>query len=431
MLMKNIGYGMMIAFLVLAGPVAAQDEKLREEMGQRIEILDVHTGFHFPLDPNSDFNVQESAAFSPDQKWVAFDAMEKGSRSSEKRLLLAKVDGSLEQPKDLGYGVMPSFSKDGEKIAYSDPKQRGVWFMNTDGEEKQLIDPNAWSITFSPHDNDVVAYMTQTKKGQNIKVHNLDSGEERLLLSEEIKDKYRMFGHSFQWSADGSEIVVCARPRHENDRDNIPSDAVIVTISTGEDPKIEVVTAESVQNRVVFHPITNEIYFSKLTPAKDTHRIFSINPEAPKEFRNPVYRDEQPDHRWNMICGFSRDGNLIAITSKTGFNPRAVDADAFDAEAQSTQAVAAKLKLARTHLKRGEYEKFVDELMGDEIDKGVAVKSVEENADHWLGTINYALSRAHRAKVAEGSVSFGTGKFGRDLTFVFDEDWELESSDLP
>ena len=92
---------------------------------------------------------------------------------------------------------------------------------------------------------------------------------------------------NFQWSDDGSKIVFCAHPRHENSRSNSASDAVVATIGTGDEPKIEVVAVEAAHERVVFHPTTNEIFFSKRIPSKGTHRIYSINPQAPQEFRNP------------------------------------------------------------------------------------------------------------------------------------------------
>jgi len=428
--MKKNGCGVLIAFLLVVAPLAAQDA---EEMGLRIEILDVHTGRHFTLDPNSDFNVQGAAAFSVDKQWVVFHAIRKGDARSATRLMLAKVDGSQKLPTDLGGGLMPSFSRDGKQIAYSDPKGRGVWFMNADGKDKQLIDQRAWSIVFSPHDNDVVAYMAWTSDGPSLKIHNLESGEERFLLSEEAHEQYRMVIQNFQWSADGSKIVFCARPRHENSQKNSPSDAVIATIGTGDEPKIEVVAVEAANDRVVFHPTTNEIFFSKRTPSKGTHRIFSVNPQVPQKFRSPDYLVNQPDERWNMICDFSSDGNLAAIASKITPAEVAIDAEQLDQRARTVQVVIAKLKLARTFLRQGKYEAFVDELMGD-LDKGdreVAADGVEQDANLWLGTVNYALGRTDRAKVTEESVSFGTGKYGRDLRFVENDGWELETTDLP
>lgn len=109
--------------------------------------------------------------------------------------------------------------------------------------------------------DDQVAYMARTSEGQNIKIHNLESGEERLLLSEEDHEQYRKVVKNFQWSDDGSKIVFCAHPRHENSRSNSASDAVVATIGTGDEPKIEVVAVEAAHERVVFHPTTNEIFF--------------------------------------------------------------------------------------------------------------------------------------------------------------------------
>ena len=387
----------------------------------RIEIMDAYSGQHYTLDPHSEFDVQGSATFSPDQKWVAFDGNRKGEPFSKKRLFITKANGSQREPTDLVCGAMPSFSKDGTRIAYSSPDRGGVWVMDVEGESKEQvgIGNNAWSIRFSPQDNDVVAYSVYGAAGQNIQLHNLETDETRLLLPDDITKGFQQIVWNFNWSADGSQIVFVGKTPNKNEQGEVQrSFRVVAAVSTNEAEaeaaKAQIVTVENAYCRVLFHPTKNQIFYSKEIPSKGTHRIFSIDLDTPKKFRVPVYLASQPDERWNMIEDFSSDGNLIAFSSKLVPTRSATTSISFAKKIGPTLAAAAKLERAQTSLRQGDYESFVDLLMGelDVNQKKMLAKEVGDNEVEWLATIDEAVSRANKAQLEDDSVVFPIG--GRD-----------------
>ena len=393
-----------IVFTVLAPTVLLSQDL-------RIEIMDAYSGQHYTLDPHSEFDVQGSATFSPDQKWVAFDGNRKGEPFSKKRLFITKANGSQRAPTDLACGAMPSFSKDGTRIAYSSPDRGGVWVMDVEGENKEQIGigNNAWSIRFSPQDNDLVAYSVYGAAGQNIQIHNLKTDDTRLLLPDDITKGFQQIVWNFNWSADGSQIVFVGKTPNKDEQGAAQrSFRVVAAVGTGEAPEAEIVTVENAYCRVLFHPTKNQVFYSKKIPSKGTHRIFSIDLDTPKEFRVPVYLASQPDERWNMIEDISSDGTLIAFSSKPVPTKSATTSILFAKKIGPTLAAVAKLERAQTSLRQGDYESFVDLLMGelDANQKKLLAKEVGDNEVEWLATIDEAVSRADKAQLEGDSVVF-------------------------
>ena len=392
----------------------------------RIEIMDVYTGHHYTLDPRSPFDVQGSATFSPDQKWVAFDANRKGESFGKKRLFITKANGSQQEPTDLVCGAMPSFSKDGKQIAYSSPDKGGGWVMDIDGENKRSV-AGGWSIRFSPQDNDLVAYTVSTEFGQNIQLHNLETDDTRLLLPDNMTEGYKSIVWNFQWSRDGSHIVFLAHTHG----DRKTSHQVVATVSTGEEPEHEIVTTEKAYCRVLFHPVKNEVFYSKRMPSKGTSRIFSIDLDVPEKFRTPVYLASQPDQRWNMIDDFSTDGSLIAFTSKPLPTESEVDSLTFAKKIRPNLGAIATLELSQTSLQRGDYASFVTVLMGelDQSEQKAIVGNVEAHLGQWTATINEAISRADKVKADGNSVIFPIDGRPENLRMVKENNaWVLAES---
>ena len=401
---------------------------------QRIEIMDVNTGHHFTLDPKSAFDAQGSATFSPDQQWVAFDGSRKGQPFSKKRLFITKADGSQQEPTNLVNGAMPSFSKDGKRIAYSSP-EGGVWVMDVDGENKTEVDEGGWAICFSPRDNHVVAYQVYAGSRPNIQVHNLKTNQKRLLLSDETSAGYWQIFWNFTWSNDGSQIVFVGRTQSEVKQGVRKSDFLVVaTVGTGKDHQHEIVTVENAHCRVLFHPTKHAVFYSTRSASKGTHRIFSIDLDVPQKFRVPVYLASQPEQRMNKINDFSSDGNLIALVSKPMPTDSATDFFLFDTEIRPTLAAVANLKRAESSLRQQDYETFVDVLMGDinQSNQKLVAEKVKSNATKWLATVNDALSQADEARHTGDSVVIPINKGSENLMMVqIDGQWRLADSQRP
>lgn len=144
-----------------------------------------------------------SPAWSVDGQRLAFDSWRSvfGETYVHAHVFVANADGTGLQ--DLGDGAMPSWSPDGKRLAMSRYQpNRGVWLMNADGSKKDLLDEGGWAIEWCPRGNRV-AYTIHRDGGANILVRDLDTNEERTLLTK----SYQQIYWGMTWSPDGQWIA--------------------------------------------------------------------------------------------------------------------------------------------------------------------------------------------------------------------------------
>ena len=98
-----------------------------------------------------------SPAYSPDGKWIAFDAVPSGDDISGTQIVVAKADGS--EARSLGAGLMPSWSPDGAKIACSRYEEgSSVWTFDVETGKAQKIEGDSWGIQWSPDGGEFQAF---------------------------------------------------------------------------------------------------------------------------------------------------------------------------------------------------------------------------------------------------------------------------------
>jgi TolB protein len=93
-----------------------------------------------------------SPAFSRDAAFIAMDGIAPGGELSDTELLVVRADGT--GLRVLGDGMMPSWSSDGKRIAFSRNRtdKYGVWVMDASGDpaSARRIDDDGWGIQWSP-----------------------------------------------------------------------------------------------------------------------------------------------------------------------------------------------------------------------------------------------------------------------------------------
>ncbi len=135
---------------------------------------------------------------------LAFDGWNKpaGESSASAKVFITNLDGS--DMKSVCVGGMPSLSPDGKRFACSRyGVDQGVWIMDLEGGGERL-DPAGWGIQWSP-DGDSVAY----RRGRNIVVRTLATGDERLLFPAEATPFSAIYWN-MAWSADSRKIAMVA-----------------------------------------------------------------------------------------------------------------------------------------------------------------------------------------------------------------------------
>jgi uncharacterized protein (TIGR03067 family) len=154
-----------------------------------------------------EFTFIGSPEMSPDGRKIAFDTWRAtmGEQCGDARIFVVNADGG--EAKDLGFGAMPSWSPDEKQLTCSqygkrENVQRGVWIMNADGSDPQLIDANGWASQWSPKNNEI-AYVSYGNDGAELTVYDVAKKTSRTLPLEKT---YRQIIWGLTWSPDGKWV---------------------------------------------------------------------------------------------------------------------------------------------------------------------------------------------------------------------------------
>jgi Tol biopolymer transport system component len=136
-------------------------------------------------------------------------------------MLLMTVDG--ENFRELGPGMMPTWSPDGKKIAFS---RSGVQVMDLETNEVRALVLNGWSGQWSPTD-DRIAFT----EGAALKTIDFKTEKVVDVLSAAQSPYQRIF-HNHCWSGDGKRI--CFKGIRANGK------AEVASVSTTQPPNLQV-----------------------------------------------------------------------------------------------------------------------------------------------------------------------------------------------
>jgi Tol biopolymer transport system component len=139
-----------------------------------------------------------SPEISPEGGRIAVDAWRAGESSTDAHVLIVHLaDGRVE---DLGIGCMPTWSPEGDSIAFC-KYGLGVFTLSLKGDKKETcIDPLGWAIQWSPSGKSL-AYVRRN----NLVVHDVASGKQFEIFPED-ENPYRMIYHNPTWSPDSKKI---------------------------------------------------------------------------------------------------------------------------------------------------------------------------------------------------------------------------------
>lgn len=240
-----------------------------------------------------------SPEWSRDGSTIVFD-MSRGPVATS-HIAAIDIDGGA--IRDLGPGCMPSFSRDGQQIVFSQPGQ-GVMTMNSDASERKTLDSAGWGAQWSPDGKDI-AYA----KSGNITLFNVDTQKERLLLTGEASTRYSYIYWNLGWSHDSRWIAFRARNR------NTGEDEVAVAGADPDDRLQVLHTGEgNIHPDFTWSADNRRVLFAIHTPAIQASRLFWADRTAPGP---PELLASQPSDLDILNCAWSSDGRHIAFTSES------------------------------------------------------------------------------------------------------------------
>ncbi|CAK9115493.1 Tol-Pal system protein TolB [Durusdinium trenchii] len=252
-----------------------------------------------------------SPDWSPDGKQIAFDIYT--GRSATSKCYLINVDGT--GLVDLGLGLMPNFSPDGQRLAFTWSGQ-GMSLMDLDGTNREVLTGEGWGAQWSP-DGRWVAYQSSDRIDNqyraNITIIDVETREKRVILQGDQAGRYRQILWNMEWSPDSQRI--CFKGRLA-DRSGNDYETVITSIA-GSTSGFHIVTDETTDTDFGWHPDGRRILIAKISPKHGGMKLFVYDLDAGTMEMLP----HQPLDTPNMSGVWSPDGSRIAFVSRPKIEP--------------------------------------------------------------------------------------------------------------
>ncbi len=254
-----------------------------------------------------------SPDWSPDGTRIAFDAwrLARGETYVQARVFVVNVDGT--GLKEIAAGAMPSWSPDGQRITFCQYRpNRGVWVMDADGTNQQLIDPDGWGSDWSPVGNEIAYgnYPAGYRAGANICIVDLDTGKRRQLLQAQ---RYRSIYWNLSWSPDGKYICFDGIRRGG-------AEEIAIVSTEGDERGFRVLLSrekdkqfKAIRHIVAWDGNADRILVSMRGPGDKLPQLYTLDPKGE---RPPQRVPGQDPKRLNGDMAWAPDGKMLVVASQ-------------------------------------------------------------------------------------------------------------------
>jgi TolB protein len=270
-----------------------------------LHVLDPDGGNARLLVTHPEYTEHGSPEWSLDGSKIAFDACRTilGESWSMSHVFVCSADG--QGLKDLGPGAMPSWSPDGKRITFSCYDPRGVWIMNSDGTDRELVDEAGWGAEWCPK-GEKIAYTVYGPDGANISVRDLAQGTSRGLLEE----RYRQIYWGMAWSPDGRWLAF---------KGTSPGKAELAIVNTeGQGKGFRVLASEGtrevkqIMDNVSWSPDSKQVLTAFATQGNPALQLYVIDLEG-KAPPKPLPRQQKGRSYFSVAWSF--EGKQILVST--------------------------------------------------------------------------------------------------------------------
>jgi Tol biopolymer transport system component len=223
-------------------------------------------------------------------------------------VFLVNADGT--DLKDLGIGLMPTFSPDGRRLAFTWGAQ-GIAIMDTSGANRQVITQEGWGAQWSPDGRWIAYESRQAVEGKpvaNITIIDLQTKQKRLLLEGDHAKRYSQIYWNMEWSPDSRRI--CFKGDLAVPVTGASSEMAITAVA-GSSQGFTELTKANVQTDFSWHPEGRSILLSMRSPEHGGSRLFLCELQTGQMSLLPG----QPLDQNNVSGVWSPDGRRIAFSS--------------------------------------------------------------------------------------------------------------------
>lgn len=171
-----------------------------EETKERLFVMNVDgSNVRSLTNPLPLHRAHGSPNWSADRTLIAYDVWSGNSATSH--VFIVRPDGTGTQ--DLGVGVLPNFSPDSRRIAFT-WDGRGLGLMDRDGSNRQVVNASGRGARWSPDGKRIACSMnSEGSAAANIGIIDVITGTPRFLLSAPDAEQFRTIQSNFDWSPDG------------------------------------------------------------------------------------------------------------------------------------------------------------------------------------------------------------------------------------
>jgi Tol biopolymer transport system component len=240
--------------------VRAQGAEGELQPSQRYRLMVINVdGTGLRAIPGDDRKTYGSPDWSPDGKWIAYDAWNIDEEFNDARVEVVQADGS--NLRQLGIGAMPSWSPDGKQLtAHAYGGAGAIFVMNADGSGRTAIMSHWGSPRWSPVGQRIVAANSQG----GLSLYDLTTGEERFVLP----DRAVMQGLSV--SPDGKQVCFA----------DGAGDLAVATIDERSGATVRTLVKGGRFMHSSWSPDGKRIVFSRRRPGDEHIRLYLIDADG-------------------------------------------------------------------------------------------------------------------------------------------------------
>jgi TolB protein len=238
-----------------------------------------------------------SPAVSPDGKLLAFDAWVRGQQGTS-AIYVMKIEGG--DPEELCSGMMPSWSRDGTKLACSKSTPvYGSWLLDISAEVERHIG-SGWGAQISP-DGTKLAFTDDAV----LRIYDFESETTKTILDGAAAGYDEIFWN-VAWSPDGKRICF----KGKKDR----SQQVVTVNTSGDKPGLRVHHKGkfAVNADFAWHPTEDRVIYAMQCRERKLKQLYEFNPTNEKA---PTLVEGQDITRNNTDACWTPDGKRLIVIS--------------------------------------------------------------------------------------------------------------------
>ena len=248
-----------------------------------------------------------SQCVSPDGKWIAFDGKDNyQAKLPDYKILILPIEGG--EPREIGVGLMPSFSPDGKKVVCSRySPQYGIWIMDLAGGEPEYI-ARGWGAEWSPDGKEI--YFGEYATRSSLRVYNTETKQVKVVVAPDEKEQQWIQINSC-WSPDSRRLCLWASKQTQQD------DPVMLLIHMRGEAKDRVKVryrpppGKGLGSDFAWHPNGRRIVFSTYCDERKRRQFYELDPETNDP---PKLVAGQPENENPCESAWTPDGKQLILT---------------------------------------------------------------------------------------------------------------------